>query len=391
MHWSPQQDAALRAVSNWLNTRSAPFFYLAGFAGTGKTTLAKHFAEDVPGGVLFASFTGKAAAVMRSKGCTEATTIHRLIYTPRGKGSGKLKELREKLEKATAPDELERMRREIRDELERVKAPLWDLNPASPVKSVGLLIIDECSMVGGRMADDLLSFGTPVLVLGDPAQLPPVGGGGFFTSREPDFMLTEVHRQAAESGILRLATDVRSGRGLKLGDYGDAQVVARSHVTPEDVMAAEQILVGTNTMRKGTNKRVRQLLGRSGLMPEAGDRLVCLKNNHELGLLNGEIWQALHAVELDSSTVGLTIENGQITENVVAWSMPFRGEDLGQFDHDKEIQEFDYGYVLTTHKAQGSQWGSVYVFDESHVFRRDAARWLYTAITRAANKLVVAR
>lgn len=392
MQWSPQQESALAAVSGWMRSRSAPFFYLAGYAGTGKTTLAKCFAEENAGngGVLFASFTGKAAAVMRSKGCTEATTIHRLIYQTRERGSAKMRELREKLEKAEDdPQEAERLREAIRAELKTARQPLFTLNPESPVRSAGLVVIDECSMVNGRMADDLLSFGTPVLVLGDPAQLPPVGGGGFFTERKPDFMLTEVHRQAAESGILRLATAVRQNKQLSYGDHGDARVIERGDVDPQEVLKFDQVLVGKNATRRATNKRVRELLGRSGPLPEAGDRLVCLKNNHDIGLLNGEIWNTLACEELDDAQVALTIENGDLVENVTAWSAPFRGEDLGQWDHDRDTQEFDHGYVLTTHKAQGSQWSRVFVFDESYVFRRDANRWLYTAITRAADELVV--
>jgi exodeoxyribonuclease-5 len=390
MNWSPQQDAALAAVSRWMRERSSPFFYLAGYAGTGKTTLAKHFAEDVGGGgVLFASFTGKAAAVMRNKGCTEATTIHRLIYTAREKGSARLKDLREKLDNTTDERELERIRRQIRDEVKALRAPNFVLNPESPVRSAGLVVIDECSMVNGRMADDLLSFGVPVLVLGDPAQLPPVGGGGYFTEREPNHMLTEVHRQAAESAIIRLATDVRQGRALEFGEYGDARVLRRGTVDPQQVLAFEQVLVGRNGTRRATNRRVRDLLGRISDLPQPGDRLVCLRNNHDIGLLNGEIWNTLDSAVLDDATLGLTIENGDLVENVTAWAAPFRGEELGQWDHDRDVQEFDYGYVLTVHKAQGSQWPRVFVFDESGVFRQHAKRWLYTAITRAANELVV--
>src|SRR4249920_494974 len=86
--FSPHQDAALQAVADWLKAKpghgSTPqIFRLFGYAGTGKTTLAKHIAEAVDGKVLFAAFTGKAALVMRSKGCPSASTIHSLIYRAR--------------------------------------------------------------------------------------------------------------------------------------------------------------------------------------------------------------------------------------------------------------------------------------------------------------------
>ena len=138
-------------------------FRLFGYAGTGKTTLARHFAEHADGEVKFAAFTGKAASVMRGKGCKGASTIHSLIYRARESGE------------------------------EIPSFDLWDEAPASKAE---LIVIDECSMVDAELGRDLLSFGVPLLVLGDPAQLPPIQGGGFFTEAEPDVMLTEVHRQA---------------------------------------------------------------------------------------------------------------------------------------------------------------------------------------------------
>jgi AAA domain len=158
--FTPHQDAALTAASNWLKAARgrASIFRLFGYAGTGKTTLAKHLAEGVDGKVLFAAFTGKAACVMRSKGCQGAATIHSLIYKARESGE------------------------------EMPSFELWDEAPASKAK---LIVIDECSMVDAELARDLMSFGVPLLVLGDPAQLPPIQGGGFFTDAEPDAMLTE--------------------------------------------------------------------------------------------------------------------------------------------------------------------------------------------------------
>ena len=78
--WSPQQDAALLAVSAWLKDKNGPqVFRLFGWAGTGKSTLAVHLAQGVKS-VKYAAFTGKAALVMRRKGCKGASTIHSLIY-----------------------------------------------------------------------------------------------------------------------------------------------------------------------------------------------------------------------------------------------------------------------------------------------------------------------
>src|SRR6266480_1262220 len=213
--FTPHQDAALRATSAWLKDARgrASIFRLFGYAGTGKTTLAKHLAEGVDGKVLFAAFTGKAACVMRSKGCPGAGTIHSLIYRARESGE------------------------------ETPTFELWDESPAS---KAALIVIDECSMVDAELGRDLLSFGVPVLVLGDPAQLPPIAGGGFFTDAEPDAMLTEVHRQAQNDPIVRLSMQVREGQRLTPGDYGKSSVVRRDEFDPQRALETDQILVGRN-------------------------------------------------------------------------------------------------------------------------------------------------
>src|SRR6476620_2410555 len=195
--FTPHQDQALRVVAEWLKakpgTNGTPqVFRLFGYAGTGKTTLARHIADEADGDVKYAAFTGKAASVMRGKGCHGASTIHSLIYRTRESG----------------------------DEIPNFD--LWDEAPASKAE---LIIIDECSMVDPELGKDLLSFGVPLLVLGDPAQLPPIQGGGFFTEAEPDAMLTEVHRQAADDPIIHMSMAVREGEWLEPGRYGESEVV----------------------------------------------------------------------------------------------------------------------------------------------------------------------
>src|SRR4029079_9418965 len=236
--FTPHQDNALKSVADWLKADpgrngTRQVFRLFGYAGTGKTTLARHIAEDTDGDVKFAAFTGKAAHVMRGKGCRGATTIHSLIYRLRG---------------------------------EDEDGPNFVLNDDSAAAKAALIVIDECSMVDAEIGRDLLSFGTRVLVLGDPAQLPPVSGGGFFTAADPDIMLTEVHRQAANDPIIRLSMTVREGGELSEGSHGERRVVSRDDIEPDDVVHADQVLVGRNGTRRNYNRRIRELLARTGQM-----------------------------------------------------------------------------------------------------------------------------
>ncbi len=362
MAWSPQQDAALKAVSAWLKAGDRPVFRLFGYAGTGKTTLAKQIAEDASGEVAFGAFTGKAALVLKSKGCRGASTIHSMIYRTQG------------------------------DEEE--ETPSFVLNKKAAANDADLIIIDECSMVDEDLGRDLLSFGKPVLVLGDTAQLPPVKGGGFFTDAEPDVMLTEVHRQAADNPIIRMSMTVREGGRLALGDYGDSRVIRRAEIEAPRVMQSDQVLVGINKTRRAYNGRMRTLLGHAGDKPEIGEKLVCLRNDKKKGLLNGGTWivTALHADRGAKYSFSVRPEEEGKRKPVRVAVLPafFEGRDEEiPFIQKRDSDQFDYGYALTVHKAQGSQWDDVVLFDESFAFREHSARWLYTGLTRAAKTVTV--
>ncbi|MGN7869355.1 ATP-dependent DNA helicase [Paracoccus sp. 22332] len=369
---SPLQREAVDAVAAWHrdcmasingNRRmSRQILRVFGYAGTGKTTTARHFAGQVDGPVLYAAYTGKAALMMQKSGCAAASTIHSMIY------------------------------RVDEDEFGRTS---FRLNRESEARDAELIVIDECSMVDEELARDLLSFRRPILVLGDPAQLPPVKGAGFFTSAEPDVMLTEIHRQAADNPIIQLATAAREGRDIRPGTYGHSRVVERGTLSADDVARADQVLVGLNRTRTSFNRRIRHTLGRgdAGPLPEAGDKLVCLRNDKDKGILNGGLFEVIE-MQSKGSEVELTVTSEDFPErdpvDVTVRREFFIGgvEDLDKNDL-RGTQQFDYGYALTVHKAQGSQWGRVIAYDESGTFRNDARRWLYTAITRAADRLTL--
>lgn len=391
--WSPQQAKALDAVGRWLKERDRPVFQLAGFAGTGKTTLAKHLASSVDGPVYFAAYTGKAAHVLSKSGATNVSTIHKLIYVPKEKSKQRLKDLEaERAQLRThnpLPEALlEKVEAAIQVERQNLTRPAFQLNSESPLLGAALLVVDEYSMIDEQMGEDLLSFECPILALGDPGQLPPVKGQSFFRNK-PDILLTEIHRQAADNPIIWMSKEVREGRVLRPGTYGDSRVIPYGGMPREEVaklvLGTDQLLVGRNATRISSNLRARQLLGRESALPEVGDKLVCLRNNHEVGLLNGQIWTARTAGTFDGTYVFLEIE-GEEGQRVELSVHPdyFHGRQPDYWTR-KDAEEFDYGYALTVHKSQGSQWNNVLLFDEWH--GKDREKWLYTAITRAAERI----
>jgi ATP-dependent exoDNAse (exonuclease V) alpha subunit len=381
--WSPQQDHALLEVGKWLRSRNRPVFRLFGFAGTGKTTLARHLAEGVDGTVLFAAFTAMAARVMRRKGCEGASTIHSLIYRPldvficRSHPYDTYRMDAEKCRRCGGPLVLR-------------ACPEFVLNRESQLTTADLLIVDECSMIDERMARDLLSFGVPVLVIGDQFQLPPPRGSGFFTHNvvgqavEPDVLLTEVHRQARDNPIIRMSMIVRDGGRLAVGRYGDSQVV---NIHSDAEVIVEQALVGRNKTRRAFNAQQRAERGFSGPIPCAGDKLVCLRNDYSKGLLNGSLWK-VESVLGDAGAISMRVRpyEGGNSIDVRTYAGFFNGAEAYEY---KGYDAFDYGYAMTVHKFQGSQCDRVLLVDESYCFREHGARWLYTGITRAAKQITV--
>jgi exodeoxyribonuclease-5 len=251
-------------------------------------------------------------------------------------------------------------------------------------------VIDEVSMVGAELGRDLLSFGTKLLVIGDRNQLQPVGDGGYFTDRDPDFTLTEIHRQAVGSPVVHLATQARLGVPLRIQTYGDSAVCRSHRTSTEELLQFDQVICGRHRTRNAMNQRLRKALGFSGSIPCPGEKVICLKNNKQMGLLNGTLWNVVTAAPSSPGFCAMVVrDDGGRTVDVTAPIAAFGAENGDGGKHPGN--PFDFGHCITAHKAQGSQWPSVAVFDESFCWRRDNqhTNWIYTAITRAAERVLV--
>ena len=262
-------------------------------------------------------------------------------------------------------------------------------------RKADLIVIDECSMVDEELGRDLLSFGKPVLVLGDPAQLPPVKGGGFFTEAEPDVMLTEVHRQAQRQPDRPPVDGGARGRAPAARQPWREPVIRRREIDAAEVIARRPGARRPQPTRRLYNARIRELnrLPR----PHAGGRREArvpaqrqdqgAPQRRHLDGAGAAPPRATDFVRMD--VCRRTRAGGGRSRCRCCRSSSRAREDEIPLVVRRESDEFTYGYALTVHKAQGSQWDDVVLFDESYAFREHRSRWLYTGLTRAAERITV--
>lgn len=332
----PEQAAALAQIERAVADGRGGF-NVGGFAGAGKTELLKHTARAHPEAYLCA-LSNRTAALLREKTGRGATTIHRLIKQFRGFDEDGQPTFRQK--------------------------GFW----------APLVLLDESSVVDTTLAADLAASAGTIIAFGDPAQLLPFGGRaqGFPT---PDVTLQKIHRQALDSGIVRQAHRVRESGQFETD--GEFQAVA---LAPDrDFFAADMILCCEHKTRVAINHYCRRLRGYQGAILRKGEPLLCSKNDYKREIYNGERWTVDEDCRLGRDR--LVISDGRDTKRLSSVAV----EDL--WTGAKDAVQFRLGYAGTVTAAQGAEWASVVLVNE----RSFDTRWLYTAITRASNQLIVTK
>jgi exodeoxyribonuclease-5 len=413
-----RQFEAVERIQDWFHHGTQPHFTLGGYAGTGKSTVVHHILDRLslpPANVALCAFTAKAARVLKAKTRPfEASTIHRLIYTYRT--TPELDRLKERLaELRRHPADVERDI-EISQTLDRVadiKATLrgktFKKKAASEFfksNDYHLIVADECSMIDEDIYRDLLSFGVRILFVGDPGQLGPIQKKTAKPKRTldeiapVDFLLTEIMRN--DKDIVVMADLARRQEELPLthrvrNGFGKLK---KEELPESALLTADQIICLKNVTRRSLNQRIRAAKGFTGRYPRAGEKVVCKLNNHDLELANGVTYELLE----DATPVGdhlLMILEGvetPVKANRILFDAYFDAGIAEDVQDDRVLMKkqhppFDFGYVLTVHAAQGSEWDRVLVWDDYAARRHqpsDYARWLYTALTRARSCCVIA-
>ena len=371
-----QQLEALRLMRQWYKdwkngvVGTPQYFYLAGFAGTGKTFLSKFFLEEEglsEYDVKLMTYMGRSALVLSKAAGMPASTVHssiyKLVHTPQGEK--------------------------------------WLLDHDSIVRNSKLIILDECSMIGVQMFRDIASFHRPILILGDPGQLQAFAEEPLFNQINPDYFLTEIRRQALDNPIIRFSQIVREGGEVPPGDHGKVKKLPAAEI-PHDVFDdADTIITYKNASRDFFAQFFRQERGFDSPYPMKGDKLLCKKNHHGLGLANGQLGVATADVEPpfgNALAVQLSFQPDGV-ERVYEDLPVLKSSFVKTYDrfgvlledpkwaHSKFLR-FEYGYAITCHVALGSQFDKIIIHDDWSM--NDRARWFYTALTRAVDTCYIA-
>ena len=408
LHLSEDQQVGRTAIVDGV-AEGRRVLSLVGPAGSGKTTMTRIILNDLEAvgwSVQGGAPTGRAALRMMEAAGYPATTLHKLLFQ--------------------------------RVQTGRDGRPKF-FDPKAPCDRHEVLWIDEASMVDRKMHAKLLEFipsDSILLYTGDTEQIPPISGHYAPPLDHPDAVLTQVHRQALDEPIIAIATDVRNGIRLPMEDRiktrEDGEVVGYfrrrgsvQSVADWIVSSAERgddcaALCWRNKTRHGLNRLVRRLLGHDGKDLVIGEKLLILGNNHTQGWMNGEVgtiqyimpmketgWYAyardrgirVSEEELGAVQVGFTDGRSAMIQPSLI------GVDPGEFRKrlpgiartapTNAYLHVDYGYGMTVHKAQGSEYDSVAVILDGWAKKMAVSqpvqtrKMIYTAITRSKMRVGV--
>jgi exodeoxyribonuclease-5 len=388
MNLFEEQRQALDTI-HALRNRGEREIRFAGPAGTGKTTCIKQLLTELPEGTaVVVTPTNKAAKVLRSKG-VPAATLYSVFFTPEDEAYGS----------SARGGKVRFIPNHTLDRLGEGKLRYADT-----------IILDEASMLQTWLLAHLRKMCKTLILVGDQHQLPPVNDplnpDGYFVTAKPHAALEVVRRQDEGSPILALATHIRNGR------FPEALVrtLAPTGSFAEWCGPDRKIIAFTNAHRREVNMAVRRVLGFEGVLPKPGDRLIC-NDNHDDAILNGtEVKVIQFSWKMPDLLGKLVCEDEEGRTHSLDMNIARFLQDLpdGTYPAAKLTHvikaglaldaglAFSYGYCITAHKAQGSEWDEVCVIDERWALNRmDASgnlarRHIYTSITRARQQLLFA-
>ncbi len=381
-----EQQSLVQDCYNWFYNDTDLVFEFAGGPGTGKSFVLDFIIKYLGinrNNIAPMAYTGAAAVNMRTKGLLNAGTIHSWIYhtniSPRIDKSGNY----------------------IMDEyFNRPKEGL-DFIPKVELEDIKLIIIDEAYMVPFEMKKDIEKFGIKIIACGDWNQLPPINSKPAYLTNRNVHLLTKTMRQAENSNIVKLAYYVLNGFPISNGYYGDVLVINEDELTDQMIMSSDVVICSKNSTREYYNNKIRELYGFHNKLPEYGERIICRSNNkyevvEGINLANGLIGTVTNFPDVsgfDGKTFSMSFKPDLLSSsfNIKASYKYFiashQQKEALKYDKYLEGEKFEFGYCITSHLSQGSQFDNVIVIEEPMMGNINN-RLSYVAITRAKKQLI---
>jgi exodeoxyribonuclease V len=391
MKLTEDQNRAIETIIEFVSNKKSNLLTMGGFGGTGKTTVLaqsifklREMKTHKNLNIAFTCFTGKASMVLKDKlieagairGGDYCGTIHGLIYKPL-----------------------------IEDGIvkEWTRVPFLNFN---------IIVIDEASMIGDSIFDDLKSYGVPIIAVGDHGQLPPLFSK-YNLMENPMVKLEKIHRQAEGNPIIHVSMLARNGEPIPDDTWANvgttvqkiiSKIPIRSEIERIEKPKDWMILSAINRTRIEINRIIRKKV--FGLNPEllAGEKVICLKNNRREGIFNGMIGEVIKSKsnfngDFFRVTIKFDLMDYQWTGDIFKHQFNQEKTLHGYKDYKRQVEYqemdlqnlFDFGYCLTVHKSQGSEADNVVLIDERMrgMSTENYNRWLYTGVTRCKKNLII--
>ena len=381
-----EQQSLIEDCYNWFYYGNELVFEFAGGPGTGKSFVLDFIINYLGINrerIAPMAYTGAAAVNMRTKGLLNAGTIHSWIYhtcvSPKTDKSGNYI---------------------MDDYFNRPKEGL-DFIPKVELQNIELIIIDEAYMVPFELKKDIEAFGIKIIACGDWNQLPPINSKPAYLTDRNIHLLTKTMRQAENSNIVKLAYNVLNGYPVSNGYYGDVLVIDEEELTDQMILSSDVVICSKNLTREYYNNKIRKIYGYYNKLPEYGERVICRSNNKyevvdDINLANGLIGTVTNFPDVsgfDGKTFELSFKPDLLSNsfNIKAsykyFIAPHQQKEKLKYDKYLEGEKFEFGYCITSHLSQGSQFDSVIVIEEPMMGNINN-RLSYVAITRAKKRLI---
>ena len=389
-----------------------PIATFGGYAGTGKSTLITKIISELRKenknyNFSFLSFTGKAANILKSK----------LIFESRINKNGYKQDVDFI---GTIHSFMYKAKTTYDNELKKYVITGWKKKTKSEIGPYSLIIIDEASMLPNYILNDLKTYEIQILAVGDHGQLPPVTKDPDKTNiiQHPDIKLIKIHRQCENSPIIKLSQFVRDHGHIPNNTVFDKSVfkIDWNHNKCQEIWNNELsfdkdmvCLCGFNYSRVVINEMIRNKFKFKENFPYSDERIICLKNDHKLGIMNGQMATLMWSIGISKKFMKVTIDldddmvDGYVdcVSSLTTYNQEYH--DIYNIQYTKkdkrilkeqgfkDVNYFDYGYCISIHKSQGGSWDMVVLFEQRGRNWSDEyyAKWLYTGITRAKNKLMI--